>query len=147
MTDERFVDRITELMESVGSGQIVGRVTFDQVYARYQHEDMTLNHPRGGGAKYLSRALQKNLGHFRRTVADAVLHGSLVDAVRDATERVADEASGNAPIEFGDLRQSHSVRVTDKGSVVYDRPAFVPRLSDDVLIAKMRARKLWGPNE
>lgn len=43
-----------------------------QPYAVVQHENTTLSHPRGGGAKYLERALDTEGRHLEQDVADAL---------------------------------------------------------------------------
>lgn len=146
--DDDFDERIEALIEQTGTGSIVGTVIFDQSYAMYQHEDLTLRHPRGGSGKYLSLALQGRTTTAGRRWAEALLGpGGLVEATIQTTEEVAKLASAFAPIEFGDLRESDHVIVRDKGARVYERLPIVPRLPDDVLIAKMEARHLWGKNE
>lgn len=46
-------------------------VTFDEVYARYQHERRDLNHPRGGKAKYLEDPLKRNALRYVQLLAAA----------------------------------------------------------------------------
>lgn len=43
-------------------------VSFNTPYARRQHEDLTLRHPRGGGPKYLENPFKRNEGKVRRLV-------------------------------------------------------------------------------
>jgi hypothetical protein len=47
-------------------------VSFNTPYAVKQHEDLTLNHPRGGKAKYLEDPFKRNVGQVQRLVADRV---------------------------------------------------------------------------
>lgn len=147
MADDDFFERIDELIAEVGTGQLSGQVVFDQSYARYQHEDLTLRHPRGGMGKFLSLALSGRHRTVMNGWANNVLHGSLPDATINGTEQVAKLASALAPIEFGDLRESDQVEIRDHGEVIYKRLPIVPRLPDDVLEAKMKARHLWGGKE
>ena len=35
-------------------------ISFNTPYARYQHENLNLNHPRGGGPKYLENPFNRN---------------------------------------------------------------------------------------
>lgn len=47
-------------------------VSFNTPYARRQHEDLTLNHPRGGKAKYLEDPFKRNAKKVERLVAQRV---------------------------------------------------------------------------
>ena len=47
-------------------------ISYDTPYARKQHEDTTLNHPRGGEAKYLERPFNKKAGEFENFVSTEV---------------------------------------------------------------------------
>lgn len=48
------------------------RVIYDAPYASYQHENLHAKHPRGGGPKYLERALTTLAPQLDRFVATAV---------------------------------------------------------------------------
>lgn len=63
--------------------------------------------------------------------ADGLLeeHG-LEDAATDIAEDGARMVLENAPVEFGDLRESGHPTVEVDGAVVYDRPPVAPRLSE-----------------
>lgn len=52
-----------------GNGFII---SFDAPYAAKQHEDLRLKHPRGGGPKYLERALTEMAPTIERFVASKV---------------------------------------------------------------------------
>jgi hypothetical protein len=47
-------------------------ITFDAEYAAKQHEDLHLEHPRGGGPKYLERHLLAAIPKVQRAVASGV---------------------------------------------------------------------------
>ena len=47
-------------------------VSFNTPYARRQHEDLTLNHPRGGKAKYLEDPFKRNAEKVEQLVAQRV---------------------------------------------------------------------------
>lgn len=47
-------------------------VTYDTPYAVAQHEDPTLNHPRGGEARWLENALNDNADRYVEHIADAI---------------------------------------------------------------------------
>lgn len=136
MADQGTFDaRIAELAERVGTGPLVGTLTRDQVYAQYQHEDLTLSHPAGGQAKYQETALfTGHRGHLQG-VADAVLDGDMVRAMAHELEQF-DRASGRlTPKDLTILARSGHPQVRSGGRVVYDRAPEVPRLSDDELAA------------
>lgn len=154
-----FQDRIAELQSQVGVGDLTASIEFDQPYAAVQEEGGWLdflgkdgpkaivNHPGGGGSKYLGSALLNYANRAAQNLADHVLddeEGSLIRAQAANAEKIAADASANAPIEFGDLKESDHPQVLDNGVVVYDRPPAVPRLSDAELKAKgsQRGRSL-----
>lgn len=45
-------------------------ISYNTPYARKQHEDNTLNHPRGGQAKYLERPFNEKVGEAEGYIAD-----------------------------------------------------------------------------
>lgn len=47
-------------------------ISYNTPYARKQHEDMTLNHPRGGEAKYLERPFNEKAVEFENFVSTEV---------------------------------------------------------------------------
>ena len=129
-----FVARITDLMDAVGSGNLEGRVEFDQVYAHYQHEGLDFKHPQGGEAEYLRKPALANVNSSMRKIAERAItaEGSDIEgAMIDVTEDLAKEASRRAPIEFGPLRGSDHPTVLSDGEVIYDRPPETPRLSEE----------------
>lgn len=133
-----FFERIDELREKVGHGTLSGKVEVDQVYAHYQHEDLTLNHPRGGQGKYLEGPLLAGSEDWMRTVAKQVLEEGPADGMKEVVERVSDKVELHAPVEFDHLRRSGHPTVTDDGTVVYDRAPKVGRLSEEELKAERR---------
>lgn len=54
---------------------VTGRVTFSTPYARKQHEDLTLNHPKGGKAKYLEEPLTSESARYTKVIADTIKRG------------------------------------------------------------------------
>lgn len=54
--------------EHVQRNNIKAYVSFNTPYAHKQHEDLTLNHPREGEAKYLENALDENKGRVKTIV-------------------------------------------------------------------------------
>ena len=45
-------------------------ISYNTPYARKQHEDNTLNHPRGGQAKYLERPFNEKVGEAEGYIAN-----------------------------------------------------------------------------
>jgi len=135
-----FVERIGHLAREIGFGDLRGRVEFDQIYAAYQHNDLSLKHPHGGQGNYLGGTLLENSGRYMRMLADMAVtpDGSqLEDAMVAVVEDLSARSESRAPIQFGNLRNSGHPSVTDRGSVVYDRPPRSPRLSE----AEIRAER------
>jgi len=137
-----FVAALDRLSDKIGTGRIRGRVEVDQVYARYQHEGLDLNHPRGGQAKYLEQPLYANAPLYMADLAARVLpDGDLEQAMADCMEDLSGEVFDRAPIEFLDLRASGHPTVERGGAVVYDRPPMQARLTEPQLRAKSRLRR------
>jgi hypothetical protein len=141
-----FFERIDELLESVGDGELKGSVVVDQVYAQAQHERMDFKHPRGGQAKFLAGPFMNKYRGYLQQIASAVLDGNAREAMTDVVEDLSKEVFDKAPREFWDLRESAHPFVNDDETVVYDRPAIVHRLSEGELKikARLRSRGLGG---
>lgn len=138
-----FFDRVDELSRQIGSGDLVGNVEFDQVYAHYQHAHPEFKHPRGGQAFYLSAPLfDKTDERMEKLAARAITpDGSEIEhGMADAMEDLSDDAEAKAPVEFADLKNSGHPTVTSDDVVVYDRPPTVARLSKDELKTKDKLR-------
>lgn len=127
---------MAELRERVGHGDCEGSVEVNQVYAHYQHEGVELNHPRGGGAKFLEGPLYDHTSRYLQTIADRVLDEGVARPMIDAMEHLSDQVLEHSPVEFGDLRDSGHPVVVDGGDVVYDRAPVAHRLSKEELAAK-----------
>jgi hypothetical protein len=141
-----FVERMTELIESIGDEELVGSVVVDQVYAKYQHERMDLKHPNGGQAKYLGGPLMENASRYVGRLSDNVLRGSLAAAMERNVEDLSKEVFDKAPRDFWDLRESAHPRVLNGDQVIYDRAPVVHRLSPGELKikARLKAQGLGG---
>lgn len=142
-----FGAKMDELSRLVGNGELVGSVVVDQVYAKFQHEDLSLNHPRGGQAKYLSQPLMDNRNDYLREISRTVLEDGGTGAMRTAMEDLAGTGgvATHAPVEWGDLRRSGHPSVTSEGRSVYDRAPLARRLTEEELGAKARLIPLPGP--
>lgn len=84
-----FAERMAILSKQVGDGFCVGKVIVDQVYAKYQHEDLALRHPRGGMAKYLTYPLFMNRWTYLQQVANTCLDDGGVRGMVIAMEHLA----------------------------------------------------------
>lgn len=136
-----------ELAARIGSGDLTGRVVVDQVYAKMQHEDLTLRHPRGGEPRYLAQPLLDHRDDYLRGIARTVLEDGGTDGMRTAVEDLAGQGgvATHAPVLWGDLRRSGHPSVTSGGATVYDRAPLARRLSEEELAAKARLIPLPGP--
>jgi len=52
--------------------ELIGEVVFNTPYATYQHEELGLNHPKGGEAKYLENPLKENAQMYIEGLAEAI---------------------------------------------------------------------------
>lgn len=136
-----FDERMAALEAVTPKSSVRASCEVDQIYAHYQHEDLsynrqgevtgTLQYRNGGGAKYLERPWLGATEHNMKRWADGLLreHGLF-----DASTEIADEGvrmvEENAPVEFGDLRESGHAMVAVDGVKRYDVPPRVPRLSE-----------------
>lgn len=133
------------LRERTGGARVKARVVVDQVYAEYQHEALEFRHPRGGRAKYLEGPLFEG---FARSIEEFAL-GLLRVEEETAGRRWADtgralvhDVGTEAPLEFGDLRRSAGLTVTEGRRVVVEEPPLQRRLTDQELHAKDIMRDL-----
>jgi len=128
-----FQARTDELARKVGHGDLKGRVEVDQIYARFQHERADLRHPHGGGPFYLRKSMIEHGQQHLMTVGAAILEHGGVPAMADAMDEVVGLLPRYTPVEFGYLRDSGHAQVFDNGSLAYDLPPIVPRLSEEQL--------------
>jgi len=137
-----FAEGTNELLVKVGAGDLEGRLVVDQIYAQNQHESVWFKHPAGGQAKYLSEPLLATAPAMLQRLANNVLKGNLVLAMSENMEAMSGEVFRHAPWEFADLRASGHPMVSEYGSVVYDRPPLMHRLTPSELEAKDDLRAL-----
>lgn len=135
-----FFQRVEDLKADVGSGTLAGEVEVNQSYAQFQHETMNLNHPRGGGPKFLIGPLIANHEAYLQDIArSSFAEGrSITDAMIDSMEDLAGALDPAAPIDEDPnpirLRQSGNPKVTDDGIEVYNRPPVSPRETEEAEI-------------
>lgn len=130
---------MTELKRLVGDGPIESQVRVNQVYARRQHQGVHLNHPAGGEALFLRKALMSTYREHLARVAMTILRGNVQAEFIRYGERLAKESRSRTPVELDNLRQSDSVKVKVQGRVVYNRPQKQKRLSRTALNQRVRA--------
>lgn len=134
MMASSFFDRIDDLSDAVGQGDLEGSVEFNQAYAQDQHETESYRHPRGGQAHYLSEPLFDSADDFMSTLASGAITesgSSLTEAMVENVEELADESEALAPVRYDNLDRSAHPVVTDQGDPVYDRPPEQRRLTEE----------------
>lgn len=137
-----FVTRgVPYLLDAVGRAHLIGKVTVDQVYAKYQHERLDLRHPRGGRAKYLESALHDYYSVYLRQLAGHVFDGELEENMARCMRALAGSGSRRAPIEVSNLRRSFSVEVESNSQIVYRLPASRRRMTEEELKLSRRGRR------
>ena len=132
-----FDERITALMEQVGTGDLTGSVEVNQRYSHWQHEGINFDHPRGGQALFLSTPLMERYPAYLEAIAKTVLEDGGKDAMAASMENLSEAVAALAPVEFANLRASGHPTVTDNGAVVYDRAPLQHRLTE----AELRAER------
>lgn len=135
------------LGKHVGSMKLHGYVTFDQEYAADQHETLGYRHPRGGQAKYLEGPLFQSYKARYQRLADKVTDvggESLTSAFADEVHDLMLDASVAAPVEFGDLRLSGSIRVKEGTRNIRTIDAVQRRLTQRELEVKDLLRHAAG---
>lgn len=158
-----FNERMDEIAKQIGEGILEGIVEVDQVYARYQDGWGDLNetgayqgtitpteeshgpngkpgplfdHPRGGHAGYLSQQLTvKGPAIVQKWVDTIAQGGDIRRAMVDSTTDIATGVQTGAPRQWWILRNSAAYRVKDNNVLVMDRPALIPRMTQEELNA------------
>lgn len=128
---------IRDLIRRTGGRDVQATVLVDQPYAQDQHETLYYRHPRGGRAKYLEAPLMESHRGWIQDFASDLLYGA--DAARGwggVGRELRDAVGKNAPVEFGDLKQSAGLLVRDGTTVVVNEPAPQQRLTESELDAK-----------
>lgn len=106
------IERLGLIDHHIGGGPLIGKVVVDQVFAHRQHEDLTLDHPFGGGPKYLEGPLFHRYPLYLEALAKTVLDvggprpaDAMTEIVHDLIEKGQDAAPGPVP-GFPILRDS-----------------------------------------
>jgi hypothetical protein len=136
-----FAERIDELAEHVGHGNLVGKDEVAQYYAGYVHEILRYHHP-VGNAKFLERPLLANASDYFSRIGEHILDGGGALAMVDAVQEFGDDAKAQTPQQFDILRKSHHLSVTDDGAVVWDKPPDAAPISRGLYEALLRSAGL-----
>jgi hypothetical protein len=157
VSDDDFFERIDYLQELVGSGDLVGQVVVDQVYAQAQHNSTWVsgpmaghvirNHPQGGGPLYLTAPLLERASLYLDRIADGLLDEGPIPGMKEAVDDLIAEVALRAPIWLDNLRQSASGTVSDDGAEVYNRAAIQRRLTAEELKALAKAHQQGKPRK
>lgn len=121
-----FNERIEQLQQEVGDGNLTMRVNVHQPYAAAEHNRYYYKHPRGGMPDYLAAPFEAEHSDMMMILSEAVLDGSLREAAIDAVGKFEEWVETYAPVEFNVLRQSCNLYVEDNGSTIYERPQKAP---------------------
>lgn len=129
---------IQQLIDRTAGPNVEAKVVVDQIYAKFQHESLDLRHPRGGRAKFLEFPLFENRDAWIEEFAVGLLNARTSAANRwgGLGRKLVRRVAVEAPIEFGDLRQSGALTVKEGGSVIIDEPAIQRRLTEEEIDAK-----------
>lgn len=68
----RLRNSVNTTMPLSMSDEMTAVVSFNVIYARYQHEGVHFNHPRGGQAKFLSQTIEDQEPLVRQVIANHV---------------------------------------------------------------------------
>lgn len=68
----RLRNSVNTTMPLSMSNEMTAVVSFNVIYARYQHEGVHFNHPRGGQAKFLSQTIDDQAPLVRQIIANHV---------------------------------------------------------------------------
>lgn len=124
-----FDERIEELADAVGEGDLTAELVVDQAYAEVQHEREDYHHT-VGQAHYLEEPMMAMSGEFMEHLAESAItaDGSeLFFGMRDVSERLSRIVEDYAPQDTGELYLSGSPRTIDNGVERYHRPPYIPR--------------------
>ena len=131
MAGGSFFERIEELQERVGEGDLVGKLEVDTPYAFNQHEKYWVNfmgrygfntinrYHNGGGEKFVEQPLMENYPGYLQHLAGEVLEGDVAEAMADNARDMNDELRRSAPEKTGRLKGSGTTSVTDNGSLTH----------------------------
>lgn len=128
-----FDERMAQLAEMVGDGDLTMKVSFPGPYAAAQHEGGWVSGPLAGhrikrwttggtGPKFLQGPLTEGEAEYLERLAAGTLEEEGLERamVRNA-EDLADESSNRAPRLTGALEESPSIEVTSNGATIFEK--------------------------
>lgn len=89
-------------------------IGYSAYYAIYVHEDLSMNHPNGGEAKFLEKAIRKisKMGELGRIVKRKLEQGLTIgEALLAVGLRIIEVSNEIVPVDTGFLRDSSFVTV------------------------------------
>lgn len=89
-------------------------IGYSAYYAIYVHEDLSMNHPNGGEAKFLEKAIRKisKMGELGRIVKRKLEQGLTIgEALLAVGLRIIEVSNEIVPVDTGFLRDSAFVNV------------------------------------
>lgn len=96
-----------------GIGSAKTEIGFDTPYAARIHEDLQMNHPNGGEAKYLEKAYRRNLAYAKQYIKQYLMNTKdLKAAIVAGSYIILREAQRIVPVDTGRLRDSGYVKVS-----------------------------------
>lgn len=143
-TGKRAIVGIQELIDRTGGAKLTATVEVNQPYAQDQHETMWYRHPRGGKPKFLEEPLYADHRKWIEQYAKTMLNSrrGSIEGWAKVGRSLAAAVAKNAPIEFGDLRNSAGLVVKEGATPVVVEPPRQPRLSEAELDAKDYMREM-----
>lgn len=88
------------------------QVAYGTDYGIYVHEDLSMNHPRGGQAKFVEEPARTGRPTMQGIIASTLQPSrkrSLADAVRRAAQWLLDASQRLVPVDTGRLKRSGRV--------------------------------------
>lgn len=120
-----FNERIEELQERVGRGNLIMRAVVHQAYAAAEHNREYYQHLHGGEAEFLKIPFEAHHGEMIEKLADGIL-GDPVAAAIEAVQKFDQWVTENAPVRTGTLKNSTNLYVENDGLRVYEQVQRAP---------------------
>lgn len=104
---------LKSLIENKGrKRKITFGVTYKAPYALRQHEDLTLEHPNGGQAKFLETPMRLYRKDITKMIKNGVAEGlTLREATLAAANWLMEESKKLVPVDTGVLKNSAEVKI------------------------------------
>lgn len=107
-----------KLLSLGGLGVVTSEIGYDTPYAARVHEDLEMNHPHGGQAKYLETAYRRNMGPVKDYMKEQLRkRRPMKDVVLEGATFILRESQKLVPYDTGALHDSGYVKLTGSGLV------------------------------